>query len=201
MSIVETTLKLVRDKVVKQNRGHDWLSEYVCSCGNKTLATKHNVNSGKVRSCGCYKSQYIASKNKTHGLIKLNLRLYRIWKSMKRRCNNKNDHNYHNYGGRGIKVCEEWLKYPEFYNWSIKNGYESHLTIERIDVNGNYEPNNCKWIINSEQARNTRISVGWEKVNYIRTCNKTTKQLVEELNFSKSTINRIKRGDSYITPK
>ncbi|MED1602419.1 hypothetical protein [Alkalihalophilus marmarensis] len=82
-------------------------------------------------------------------------RLHSIWRKMKHRCNNQNDNRYTSYGGRGIKVCSEWeTAFIHFHDWAYKNGYEDHLTIERIDVNGDYTPSNCKWITEKEQHRN-----------------------------------------------
>ncbi|WP_462409367.1 hypothetical protein [Neobacillus sp. Marseille-QA0830] len=90
-----------------------------------------------------------------HGLS--NTRIHSLWRKIKDRCNNPKASNYKNYGGRGIKMCEAWGNdFLSFYKWAIENGYEDHLSIERIDVNGNYEPLNCKWITMNEQCRNKR---------------------------------------------
>lgn len=85
-----------------------------------------------------------------------NSRLYNIWDTMKQRCFNSNQKDFKNYGGRGIIICEEWLDFTNFYNWAMDNGYKENLTIERTDVNGNYELSNCLWVTTQEQARNTR---------------------------------------------
>ena len=93
-----------------------------------------------------------------HGLR--HTRLYSTWCRIKRKCYNPNDDHYKYYGARGIKVCDEWLNNPKaFYNWSMENGYQNNLTIDRIDVNGNYEPNNCRWVDMSTQVRNRRNTI------------------------------------------
>lgn len=92
-----------------------------------------------------------------HGLT--GTRLYRIWKAMKRRCNNPNLEAYKNYGGRGIKVCKEWDVFSEFHNWAIRNGYSDDLTIDRIDNDDDYNPFNCRWVSRRVQSYNQRETV------------------------------------------
>ena len=93
---------------------------------------------------------------KTHG--QRQTRIYGIYTNMKSRCNNKNMSEYHCYGGRGIKVCEEWQKEPQaFIQWALNNGYKEGLSIDRINVNGNYEPDNCRWTDSETQCLNQRI--------------------------------------------
>lgn len=129
--------------------------EVLCDCGKieKTRATQ--LKQGVKTMCTeCYKK---AAKNYKHG--ETGKRLYRIWSHMKARCNNPTDENYFRYGGRGITVCEEWNKsYSNFKNWAFENGYSSNLSIDRINVNGNYEPQNCRWADSFTQMNNTRAN-------------------------------------------
>jgi hypothetical protein len=127
-----------------------------CDCGEfkeKPVST-HDLKTSKVRSCGCLKVNFTTL---THS--KSNTKLYYVWASMKQRCFNKNNASYHNYGGRGIVVCDDWLNFEPFYEWAMANGYKEGLTIERKDVNSNYESDNCTWIPKSEQALNTRANL------------------------------------------
>ena len=131
-----------------------WLCK--CDCGNFTEASGDNLRTGNVKSCGCL----IAYNNKqraTHR--KSNTRLYNTWRNMKARCNCKTNPRYKDYGARGISIYDEWQTFENFYEWAISNGYNENLTIDRINVNKNYEPNNCRWIPLSKQAYNKRDSL------------------------------------------
>lgn len=137
-----------------KNRHSVW--HCLCSCGKKCLLPKHSLISGRTRSCGCLNSSELRSKRKTtHSLSKH--KLYKIYQGIKQRTSNPNEKAYKYYGGRGIK--NEWLTFISFYKWSIKNGYQDGLTIERKDVNGNYCSANCCWIPKKEQSKNQRRSI------------------------------------------
>lgn len=127
----------------------------VCECGNTSIVGGKDLRLGKSRSCGCLQKETAAIIKKTHG--KSNSRLFHIWNAMRNRCGNSASPNYYLYGGRGIKVCDEWKSsFVPFYEWAITHGYADNLSIDRIDVNGNYEPSNCRWATVIQQARNKR---------------------------------------------
>lgn len=128
-----------------------WLCK--CSCGNFTSVSSGNIGRS-VFSCGCGRRESIPKKHGFATHKKYN-RLYHTWNGIKYRCENKNSKDYPHYGGRGIKMCPEWRNdFQAFYDWAMSNGYADNLTIDRIDVNGNYEPSNCRWITVAEQNRN-----------------------------------------------
>lgn len=121
-----------------------------------------------------------------------NTRLFRIWRGIIQRCNNPNNKAYKHYGGRGIKVCPVWLgSFKAFYNWAIFNGYQESLTIDRKDNDGNYEPNNCRWVTRKEQANNTRATTFIE----INGITKSISEWSRLSGVSKSGLrNRLKKG-------
>jgi len=146
-----TVIKMITDK-----RLNGYIPcECRCDCGNVIIVQSGHLRSGHTNSCGCYKSDRTIEAHKT--IAYDYPRLYRIWCKMKERCNNKKCKGYKDYGGRGIKIYDEWNgSFESFCKWALENGYEDNLSIERIDVNGNYEPSNCTWIPLNQQQRNRR---------------------------------------------
>lgn len=126
-----------------------------CDCGKETIVDTSRLKSGNTKSCGCYKIEKTKEIKTKHGLK--NTSIYAVWQAMKKRCYKKNNRAYKNYGGRGITICNEWKdNFLEFYNWAVSNGYKKGLTIDRIDNNKGYYPNNCRWADYKKQGRNTR---------------------------------------------
>lgn len=120
-------------------------------------------------------------------------RLYKIWQGIKERCNNPKAFGYHRYGGRGITLCNEWIVYEKFSKWAKQNGYVNNLSIDRIDPNGNYEPNNCRWTTPLEQSHNRSAGLSWNDVYKIRELAPKFiyKEIAKMFNVHKETIQLI----------
>lgn len=143
----------------KKNGVYMW--ECICDCGNNTNVRGHELTRGHTKSCGCLKKEKITEYNTSHGLS--HTRLYTIWCGIKERCYTPTATNYKFYGAKGVSVCQEWLNdFQVFYDWAITHGYKDNLTIDRKDSDGDYCPENCQWITQSEnttRANNKRWAV------------------------------------------
>src|SRR5699024_404981 len=126
----------------------------VCSCGNTKDVVYYRAAKGHTKSCGCISREKTAKRNKKHGL-KYHV-AYNTYRSMMARCYNEKHKSYNNYGGRGIRVCEEWHDIENFVKWCEDNGFDEKLQIDRIDNDGNYQPDNCRFVEASDNLKNRR---------------------------------------------
>lgn len=188
-----TVLKFSHKIEKGNNRRYYWLCK--CDCGNETIVNSASLKNGHTLSCGCLRVENLKKVIDKHNQTGSDL--YYVWAQIKQRCNNKNNKRYKDYGGRGITVCNEWLNdFISFYNWAMANGYDENAprgkcTIDRIDVNGNYEPSNCRWLTNKKQQNNKRN-------NHFVTYNNetlTVTQMAEKYNINVNTFrNRVAKG-------
>ena len=145
------------------NRGYRAFWDCQCDCGNLCTIVADSLKSGKTISCGCYNRENTRLRQIKHGCAGRGHqeRLYRVWCCMRKRCKNKRDKRYHYYGGRGISVSPEWDDYTNFKRWAMQNGYDPNAkygqcTLDRINNDGNYAPDNCRWVDMKTQNNNRR---------------------------------------------
>lgn len=133
------------------------MAECVCACGKTMVAARSDIRSGHTTSCGCYRREVTIKSSTTHGMSKDPA--YRLWAGVKARCTIPSASNYSYYGGRGISMCDAWMDDPEkFIDWAYRNGYQQGLEIDRIDNDGDYEPENCRFVSHMENSQKSRIA-------------------------------------------
>lgn len=180
------------EKKGRKNRTY-WVCK--CDCGKVVDVSHDRLQNGYTKSCGCLKLEKAIEKIKEYnekGLPNPKLihgcsgtRIYDIYNHMIDRCYKPKDHKYMQYGGRGITVCDEWIDSPsKFFDWAFKNGYSDELTIDRIDVNGNYSPSNCRWATLKQQANNKRNNVKTEVNGEVLTLS----EIADKYGFRSGTI-------------
>lgn len=144
--------------IAKERVGKKWL--FACDCGGEKLIHAPNVRRGLTKSCGCYNREVTAARNSivvsTHRMT--HTPEYKVWQGMRQRCENENDKSFKNYGGRGIAVCPRWQSFANFFADMGERPSDSH-SLDRIDVNGDYEAGNCRWATMAQQARNKRTNL------------------------------------------
>lgn len=195
------SVKVIGIALDEPGKKKKWLCE--CSCGNRFITAGSNLRSGHTRHCPQCGYKATGEKSRTHGMT--HTKLYGVWQSMQNRCKDPKNKSYLDYGGRGISVCDEWKDPSTFFEWAKTNGYREGLEIDRIDVNGNYSPDNCRWITRLENSNNkrnnklieyngeTKTLAQWARffdVNYKRLSKLLTRgySLVE-------AVNRMRTGD------
>lgn len=147
----------------------------MCVCGKEKTFLLNNLRRGRTRSCGCLRAKYIRDNAKCNG-DSVGNKLYYVWVNMKTRCYNSNFSGFAHYGGKGVKVCEDWKdNYMTFKEWSLTNGYRDRLSLDRINVNGDYCPENCRWADIITQARN-KTTTWYVEINGVT---KTAKEWCE----------------------
>ena len=147
-------LTVLHEAINSIKKGVVWMCK--CECGALKEISPYELKIGKTISCGCYRNDIIKRNMTTHGLSS-NKSTYTVWRKMKERCLKESCPSFKNYGGRGIKICDDWIKdFKSFHSWCLLSGYKKGLFIDRIDNNGDYEPKNCKWSSYKQQNRNRR---------------------------------------------
>ena len=184
------TVLEVSDKRTATGNVHWWC---LCDCGNKVEKDGYKLRKGRVKSCGCSQRNWGHGGTGTH--------LFSVWRGVKNRCYNSKNTSYKYYGDKGVKVCEDWLKFENFRDWALNNGYSPELTIDRLDSKGDYEPNNCQWA--TYETQNRKLSKLCEQdvadirgllINYPRM---KKIDICRKYKICTSTLSNIRRGKTW----
>lgn len=199
---IQPGTKFARYTVIEktdQRESGAYLYRCRCECGTEKLITGTALRQGKVQSCGCLRKERQREAVVKHGDYKS--RLYKIWDGMIQRCTNPNNKKYQYYGGRGITICTEWLNnYQAFRNWAIESGYDENAeqwacTLDREDTNGEYGPNNCRWVPQSTQMNNTSRC----RIVTVDGVSRNMTQWAQELGVHRSSLYKARRrGDDMV---
>jgi len=177
----------------RPGNGYRKMGLFKCDCGNESIKDYHAVKCGNNKSC-----MECGRVRTTNAMIKHNLvdhKLYRKWQDMLNRCRNKNVDRFKHYGGRGIKVCEEWVNdFKTYYEWCIFNGWQDGLQVDRIDVNGNYDPSNCRIVKPVEQGFNKQNTF---YINYNGERHSLAKLCYEQNLKYRTIYNGMKKGKDF----
>lgn len=178
-------LIVIRENGRSSQSNVKWLCK--CDCGNEVSVNSSYLITKHTSSCGCFKKECSTNRFTTHG--QTGTHLYKIWASMIQRCHDRKSKSFKSYGEKGVSVCNEWREFEGFYSWAINNGYKETLSIDRIDCEGNYSPNNCQWIPLSLNREKHRDSI---MLNY-QGEERPLKTWCDKLNLPTQTVRRYYR--------
>ena len=187
-------LTVLKESDTRSKQGYvQWVCR--CECGNTIIVSSYSLTSGNTKSCGCLQKEIVTNRNMSrsrYSSVDRQTRLYKIWKGMHARTSYESQASYRDYGARGIKVCDDWADdYTKFRDWALDHGYDDNLTIDRVDVNDDYTPDNCKWSTRKEQNNNQRSNI---QLTYNGETH-TAAQWAEMIGVSKDCIyKRIQKG-------